>query len=223
MRTQVYQLQDVLNAFQRRKVLSKHELLDAVGCSTMTAWRLLRQHGYYTSYNDNARHYTLADIPQFDEDGLWTYQKARFSRWGSLTDTIVGLVGESSAGLTADQLRRLLHLKDAQPLLIRLIQRKLLRREKMESCFVYFPLQETPRRKLQEQRKKEIERAQAVGDLPPAEDIIALLVQIIQGPRDTPRQWARRLAQRGIRIGTKQIQAILEYYGIDSKKGLLNF
>lgn len=223
MRTQVYQLQDVLNAFQRRKVLSKDELLDAVGCSTMTAWRLLRQHGYYTSYNDNARHYTLADIPQFDEDGLWTYQKARFSRWGSLTDTIVGLVGESSAGLTADQLRRLLHLKDAQPLLIRLIQRKLLRREKMESCFVYFPLQETPRRKLQEQRKKEIERAQAVGDLPPLEHIVALLVQIIQGPRDTPRQWARRLAQRGIRIGTKQIQAILEYYGIDSKKGLLNF
>ena len=116
-----------------------------------------------------------------------------------------------------------MHLKDTQPLLIRLIQRKLLRREKMQSCFVYFPLQETPRRKLQEQRKKEIERAQAVRDLPPAEDIIALLVQIIQGPRDTPRQWTRRLAQRGIRIGTKQIQAILEYYGIDSKKGLLNF
>ncbi len=223
MRTQVYQLQDMLNAFQRRKVLNKDELLDAVGCSTMTAWRLLRQHGYYTSYNDNARYYTLAEIPEFDEHGLWTYHQARFSKWGSLTDTIVGLVAESSAGLTADQLRRLLHLKDVQPPLIGLIRRNFLAREKTGGCFVYFPLQETPRRKLQEQRKKEIQRAQAVGDLPPAEDIIALLVQIIQGPGDTPRQWARRLAQRGIRIGTKEIQAILEHYEIDSKKGLLDF
>lgn len=223
MRTHVYHLQDILKAFQRRKVLTKDELLDAVGCSTMTAWRLLRQHGYYTSYNDNARHYTLADIPQFDEHGLWTYQKARFSRWGSLTDTMVGLVGESSAGLTADQLRRLLHLKDVQPLLIRLIQRKLLAREKMEGCFVYFPLQETPRRRLEKQRKKEIERAQTIRRLPPLEQVVALLVQIIQRPGNTPRQWARRLAQRGIRMGTKDIEAIRKHYGIDSKKGLLNF
>ena len=223
MRTQVYQLEDILKAFQQRKVLTKHELLDAVGCSTMTAWRLLRQHGYYTSYNDNARHYTLADIPKFDERGLWTYQNARFSKWGSLTDTIVGLVGESPAGLTADQLRQLLHLKDAQPLIIRLIQRKLLTREKMEGCFVYFPLQETRRRKLQKQRKNEIQRAQAVRSLPPLEHIIALLVQIIQRPRNSPRQWARRLALRGIRMGTRDIQAILAHYGIDVKKGLLNF
>ena len=219
MKTHVYQPQDILKAFQRRKVLTKDELLDAVGCSTMTAWRLLRQHGYYTSYNDNARHYTLADTPQFDEHGLWTYQKARFSRWGSLTDTMVGLVGESSAGLTAGQLRRLLHLKDVQPLLIRLIQRKLLAREKMEGCFVYFPLPETPRRKLQKQRKKEIEQAQAIRSLPPLEQVVALLVQIIQRPGNTPRQWARRLAQRGIRMGTKDIEAIRKHYGIDSKKG----
>ena len=223
MRTHVYQLQDILNAFKRRKVLTKDELLDAVGCSTMTAWRLSRPYGYFTSYNDNARHYTLVDIPRFDEHGLWTYHQARFSKWGSLTDTIVGLVGESSAGLTADQLRRRLHLKDAQPLLLRLTQRKLLTREKMEGCFVYFPLQETARGRLQKQRTKEIERARAARTLPPAEHIVALLVQIIQRPRDTPRQWARRLAQRNIRIATRDIQAILEHYGIDSKKGLLNF
>ena len=223
MRTHVYQLKDILKAFQKKKVLTKDELLNAVGCSNMTAWRLLRQHGYYSSYNDNARHYTLAGIPEFDEHGLWTYRKARFSKWGSLTKTIAGLVGESSAGLTADQLRRLLHLKDAQPLLTRLIERKLLKREKMERSFVYFPLQEAPRRKLQKQRKKEIEQAQAVRSLPPLEHIIALLVEIIRRPQNTPRQWARRLAQRGVRMGTKDIQAVLDHYSIDIKKGLLNF
>ena len=48
MRTSVFQLQDILRAFHGRKVLTKQELLEQTGCSSMTAWRLLRQHGYHT-------------------------------------------------------------------------------------------------------------------------------------------------------------------------------
>ena len=223
MKTHRFQLQDILNAFQRKKVLTKKEMLQAVGCSTMTAWRLLRQHGYFSSYNDNARHYTLAGIPQFDEQGLWAYRKVRFSKWGSLTKTIVAFIEESPAGMTAEQLQQFLQLKNVKPTLTRLIENKSVRRENIDGRFVYFPLQEVARRRQQKQRQKETKEARAARTLPPFEQIVALLVQIIQRPRDTPRQWARRLAQRGIRIGTKQIQAILDHYGIDSKKGLLNF
>ena len=44
----------------------------------------------------------------------------------------------------------------------------------MAGCFVYFPLQAAPRRKLQKQRRKETERAHAVRSLPPLEQMIAL-------------------------------------------------
>ena len=115
MRTPIFRLQHILDAFKRKKVLTKEELLKVTGCSTMTAWRLLSQHGYYTSYNDNARHYTIAGIPQFDEHGLWIYRKARFSKWGALTKTIIGLVQESPAGLTAEQLQQVLKLKNVKP------------------------------------------------------------------------------------------------------------
>ena len=37
----------------------------------MTAWRILHQQGYLTSYNHNAKYYTLTRIAQFDEQGLW--------------------------------------------------------------------------------------------------------------------------------------------------------
>ena len=104
----------------------------------MTAWRLLRQHGYFTSYNENARYDTILGIPQFDEQGLWVYRNARFSKWGTLTKTI-----------------------------------------------------------------------------------IALLVEIIRRPQNTPRQGARRLAQGGIPLGTDDIEAVRDHYGIDLKKGLL--
>jgi hypothetical protein len=63
-------------------------------------------------YNGNARHYTLVGVPQFDEHGLWAYHDVRFSKWGSLTETIVVLVEHSSAGLTAQQLQELLHIEN---------------------------------------------------------------------------------------------------------------
>ena len=52
MRTPIFHLQSILDAFKRKKVLTKDEILQAAGCSTMTALRLLSQHGYFTSYNE---------------------------------------------------------------------------------------------------------------------------------------------------------------------------
>jgi hypothetical protein len=223
MRTPSFQVQNVVTAFQQKKVLTKTELLQAAGCSSMTAWRLLRQQGYFTSYNHNARYYTVVGIPQFDTHGLWAYRKIRFSKWGTLTKTIVGLIEDSSAGMTAEQLQQLLQVKHVEPTLTRMIHENRLTRERMSGRLVYFPVPESTRRKQQQQRRKETASESVARPLPPREQIIALLVEIIQRPRNTPRQWVRRLARRGVRIGTKEIQAVLEHYGLDPKKGLLSF
>ncbi len=217
MRTPLFQLEDILKAFQKRKALTSQQLLKAVGCSKMTAWRLLRKHGYLTSYNYNARYYTIQGIPQFDEDGLWSYRKICFSKWGALTDTMLALVHNSKAGLTAGQLQQRLQVKNLKPALSRLVDQKRLTREKIEDHFVYFPLQAAAQKKQQKQRKQESLRRQSKSDLPSVEPIIALLVEIIGHPQNTPRQWSRRLARQGIRITPKQIQAVLDHYQIDLK------
>jgi hypothetical protein len=216
----VFQLRDLLRAFQRRKVLTKEQLLQEIGCSTMTAWRLLHQHGCLTSYNDNARHYTLVNIPQFDEQGLWAHRNARFSKWGTLTDTIVGLVEQSPSGLTAEQLQGLLEVTNVKPLLTRLTQRESLSREKVGGRYVYFASRRGERTRQQEQRNHETSKAVAARHLPPLDHVVALLVEIIRRPRGTPQQWARRLKQHGVPIGTGDIEAVLAHYEIDLKKGL---
>jgi hypothetical protein len=220
MRTPLFRLEDLLKAFQKKKVLTVEQLLKAGGCSKMTAWRLLKQHGYLTSYNHNARYYTIDGIPQFDEDGLWTYRKIRFSRWGSLTETMLALVRNSQSGLTAEQLQQRLGVKNLKPALSRLVDQQRLKREKIENHFVYFPRQVTARKKQQKRRKREGLPRLDTADLPSVEHIIALLVEIIAHPKNTPRQWSRRLARQGIRIPPKRIQAVLEHYQIDLKKGL---
>jgi hypothetical protein len=219
MRTPTFQTQDLLKAFRHKKVLTKRELLQAAGCSSMTAWRLLRNHGYYTSYNYNARYYTLAEIPRFDQHGLWAHRRVRFSKWGSLTETIVALVEASQAGMTPEQLQELLHLNTVRPTLARLIQQDRLSREKMHGRLVYFPPEEAARRQ-QRKRRSELTPPSPPA-LPPPEHIIALLVEMIQRPQHSPRQWARRLSRRNIRLSTQDIQAVLEHYEIEGKKGLL--
>jgi hypothetical protein len=218
MRTPRFQTQKLRDAFRRKKVLTRNELLQATGCSSMTVWRLLKACGYWTSYNFNGRFYTLADIPQFDEQGLWAYQGIRFSKWGPLTETMIAMIENSEAGMTPEQLQQQLHVENVRPALSRLIERNSLTRKKFGGQFVYFSLAEISRER---QQKRRAEREmQPLPPLPPAEQIIALLVEIVQRPENSPRQWARRLRRHEVHLSTREIQAVLDHYQLAVKKGL---
>lgn len=218
MPTSQFTLNEVIKSFARRRVLSKAELLQEHGCSSMTLWRLLRQAGYFTSYNYNAKYYTLATIPEFDDHGLWSYQDIRFSKWGTLPDTMVAVIERSAGGMTARELAELLHVRNAKPLLAELAVKQRLGREAVDRSFVY--LVSDPSRQEQQLRRRN-EQA-LLRALPEPEQIIALLVEIIRHPQQTPRQWAQRLARRDIRLGTQEIRAVVEHYHLSLKKGLLN-
>jgi hypothetical protein len=56
--------------------------------------------------------------------------------------------------------------------------------------------------------------------LPPAEQIIALLVEMVQRPKGSLRQWARRLRRHEVHLSTREIQAVLDHYQLAVKKGL---
>ena len=218
MRTPQFTFNDVFKSFAHRKVLSKAELLTEYGCSPMTMWRRLRQVGYVTSYNYNARYYTLATTPRFDDHGLWTYRDIRFSKWGKLPETIVAVIERSPEGMTARELAELLHVRNAKPLLTQLILKQRLWREALGRSFVYLAVEES---RHEQQLRRRIEQA-PVRFLPEPQQIIALLVEMIRHPRQTPQQRARRLARSGIRLGTQDINAVMEHYDLTVKKGLLN-
>lgn len=222
MKTARFTVGDVLKPFSRKQVLTKAELLQACGCSAMTAWRILHQQGYLTSYNRNAKYYTLSRIAQFDEQGLWSYRDIHFSKWGTLPDTVLGQIELSAAGMTARQLEEILHISNIKPTLTHLTRQGRLQRTKIAGAMVYFVGE--PARHEQQLQRRETETAsrRLAQPLPDPQHVIALLVEMIRHPRQTPRQWARRLARQGIRLRTPQIQAVLDHYGLSVKKGLLS-
>jgi hypothetical protein len=218
MRTPQFTFNDLLKSFADSKVRSKAELLQSLGCSPMTLWRQLRQVGYLTSYNYSAQYYTLATTPQFDDQGLWTYHDISFSKWGNLPKTVVAVIERSPGGMTAQELAERLHIRNAKPLLSQLMLQQQLWREALDRSFVYLAVE--PNRHEQQWRRR-IQQAPA-RPLPEPQQIIALLVEMIRYPQRTPGQWARRLARSGIRLGTQDINAVLDHYHLSVKKGLLN-
>jgi hypothetical protein len=183
----------------------------------MTAWRLLHEVGYFTSYNYNANFYTLASIPRFNDQGLWRYRDIRFSKWGNLPETVIAVVEKSQLGMTAQELAGFLGVRNLKPLLTRLSFNQQLRRETMHGVFVYLAVEQIQREQQLECRR--IESARQVP-LPNPEQIIALLVEMIQHPQLTVRQWARRLARRNIPLGMQAIKAVMEHYHLAEKKSL---
>jgi hypothetical protein len=103
-----------------------------------------------------------------------------------------------------------------------LVQEKRLVRQKFGRDSVFFTIRQTTRKKQLRARTRQV-AAVSPRALPAVERIVALLVEIIRRPRHTRAQWIRQLARRGVRLRTDEVQAVLDHYQLDLKKGLSSF
>jgi hypothetical protein len=79
----------------------------------VTVFRKLKPLDYLTSYSHRGRYYTLREIANFDEHGLWSQADVWFSRFGTLLAlaTAESFVNRSPRGYFADELARALHVE----------------------------------------------------------------------------------------------------------------
>jgi hypothetical protein len=215
--------QKIVNWLQSRKVATMRHLQQQFQVCHMTVFRALNKYGYHTSYNHNAGYYTLVGVPQFDDWGLWAYRDVRFSRWGTLPDTLVTLIQQAPAGLTASELEERLQTAVAN-LLARLVQHGRVQRQPLTGHrVVYLAAAAEARRQQWEQRQQALAAAaekQAAG-LPagcPAPVVIGVLRQMILAPDTSPEQAARRLQTEGLRVTARQVRQVREYYTLEKKR-----
>ncbi len=123
---------------QRKKIASLEQLKKALrSSSTMTVFRKLADLGYQSSYSHRGQFYTLRNIPEFDEQGLWSYHSVWFSRYGNLIETAREFVQESAQGYTVPELEELLHV-ECKAALLKLCQDKRLGRRQVAGRYVYY-------------------------------------------------------------------------------------
>jgi hypothetical protein len=140
----------LLKLFQRRKCWMLSELAHALGCALISARRYLKQLGYFRSYTQNSKWYTLRDFPRFNREGLWQHKDIGFSKQGSLIATIVHLVARSPSGLSARELgQKLQH--PCHAVLTNLHKSQRLDRVQVRGEFRYLAIEEPLNRRQREQ------------------------------------------------------------------------
>jgi hypothetical protein len=132
----------------------------------ITVFRKLKELSYRTSYSHRGRFYTLAEIADFDEQGLWSFDSAWFSRYGTLVATVETFVTQAPAGYFASELENLLHVPVQEPLW-QLVQQSKITRQTVSGLYLYCAqnraVRQRPWRARSQQRLE-----QSTSGLPPA-------------------------------------------------------
>lgn len=146
MRPRQYDAEDLARLFRERSVAAMPELKQALGTDAdATVFRKLAELAYRTSYSHRGRFYTLDEIANFDDLGLWSFRSIWFSRFGTLVATVEELVTTSQAGYDAAELESVLHVECKQPLLS-LLRAQRLARDSLNGRYVYLSPQTPDRR-----------------------------------------------------------------------------
>jgi len=137
MKKERFPAKELLSLFKRKKVTDLAEIKEALGTqSTMTAFRKLKQLYYFSSYSHRGKYYTIKDIAEFNDKGLWSFRSIRFSKYGTLLETSRGFVNISEIGYSARELEEELEVR-VQETLLHLYKNEKIFREKMSGVYIY--------------------------------------------------------------------------------------
>ncbi len=206
--------------FQRHRIVELEPLFDALGTrSRMTVFRRLREMGYLTSYTHGGRYYTLRDIPQFGEHGLWFHQGIGFSRAGTMKQTLAEDVHAADAGRTHPELELLLRVRVHNTLLA-LVREGRIGREIFRHLHLYVSAE--AERASQQLAQRERLVTAAVEALVPLSDeaTIELLVELLHAADGliAPSEVAARLAARGLQVTAEQVEEVYARYRLRPQK-----
>ena len=138
MRPAQFSADTIAALLREQTVASLHDVMAALGpgVSRRTAFRKLKDLDARTSYSHRGGYYTLDELADFDEHGLWAFAGVRFSRAGTLVATAEAFVNRAETGHFVDELDNLLGV-GTQDALRKLVGDGRLTRHKLAGQFLY--------------------------------------------------------------------------------------
>lgn len=207
--------------FARRPVVDLRTLMRTLGThSRTTVFRAMSKKGYLTSYNYAGRYYTLKEIPEFNEDGLWVHGDMLFSKHGNLRSTIIYFVDNSIAGQTHVELQERLRLRVHDTLHDLVLAGKIGRVE-IKCLYLYV----CSHRAIAETQIAERHQLLSTGPppmcLPDPPVVIEILLAFIHHQKKEPAELASLLHRQGLTVSTEEIKTVFVQYALGKKKPVL--
>ena len=161
-------------------------------------------------------------MPQFDPAGFCAYRGIRFSRHGSLRDTIVALVENAVAGQTVRELEERLQTRTAN-LLCRLVRDGRLNQRSLQGRLVVYLASDLRQADQQFQQRQQLLKQlpappQSLPEGCSATEVIEILRALVLSPKASPEELARRLTDRRLRITPGQVSQVTTHYALKKKR-----
>lgn len=209
----------LVRLFRRARVLDMQALAASIrGRSRRSLFRDLAAVGYLTSYTHAGRYYSLCDIAEFDEHGLWFHQGIGFSRAGTLKQTVARDVQAAEAGRTHRELERLLRVR-VHNTLLGLVREGRIGRESFGRLHLY--VSSEVERATEQVARREQWAATAAQRTPLSDEAtIDVLVELLHAGRVlvSAAEVASRLAARGTTLTAEQVEQVYDRFGLSAGK-----
>jgi hypothetical protein len=157
---------------------------------------------------------TIEEAARFDSHGLWLCKTARFSKRGTLKNTVLHFVQTSREGMTHQELVTLLAVR-VHDTLLDVVKEGGIRRQRLGPTFVYLSGKRSVEKKQILRRKellKERRRPRAT-----CRQKIATLLELVQDPKVCREDIVLRCRRAGVMITQELVDTIFEEYELDKK------
>ncbi len=207
-------LQTIENHFVEKNVLTLQYLSQYFNVSVRTIQRIISPLDTIKSYDHNGRYFSLKKLAHFDSVGIWKYKDIHFSKYGTLKNTLVAIINNSSEGMDASQIKEALDV-DTRSFLFQYKDVSGIRREKVGKHYVYFSADQQRFSQQLSNRKQALESS--IGAPLEGTAAICVLVETIKYPDFSLEQLSHHLGKQGIKIKPEVIHDFFIFYGIEKK------
>jgi hypothetical protein len=203
-------MQRLCSLFNEKPCWMIEPLAVKLGYSIPSVRRFLKEAGYYSSFTHNGAWYTLQSIPDFGKGDLWFFGDVGFSSFSSLTNTLIGLISRSPAGLTAEELGLKLHCR-CHAILVQLCRIGKLGRQKQGHSYIYLASDS--------QISYSQRQAMASKSLHPnqisAEIAVMVLVEFIKSPTSSLEHLVNVMKNtKGVTVDLAQVERLFETHNL---------
>ena len=203
-----YQLAEL---FKRKKCYTIEQLSQRLNYSLISIRRFLKVIGYYSSFTNNSKWYTLRSIPSFDNNGIWFYQDIGFCKHGNLNQTIGRFIDKSFQGLTAKDLFNILSVP-CHPVLNQMYKKEKIDRFNTSAGFVYLSVSESKKR-LQLKRLQVLTPPKKIESLNP-QTAVYVLVEFIKDPKASFFELSVAVEKKGVKASQQAVAQLFKDYDL---------
>jgi hypothetical protein len=182
-------------------------------------FRDLQKLDLITSYTHAGQYHVLKSVVRFDDHGLWFFEQAGFTQYGTLKNALIHTISNAQVGMTQNELKSLFRIK-VQNTLTHLVKSDKVGRQRLpDHAYVYLNVD---KHKAEDQLQRRLTIYNSVPEVTlPAENlIIEILLELIRIPncQADEEELGKLLRKRGITIDDTTIVYVLAYYDIKKNR-----